>query len=176
MYTLPVNICELLGPLSSFQSFDYAVDNGNTNNTCLMIYFLFSQSPNIKQTKDFTHVHLVRTYLQINYKKNRCLLLRRLKASQITFKEISSKQQCTNVFNTASPTRCFNVNACSKLEMQWGSWQTWMIILQNLVFSWRDKSLLIIAMERITKISRSKQTNPETWEAHSSPRQANTWH
>lgn len=75
MYTLPVNICELLGPLSSFQSFDYAVDNGNTNNTCLMIYFLFSQSPNIKQTKDFTHVHLVRTYLQINYKKKKPLFI-----------------------------------------------------------------------------------------------------
>lgn len=112
---IPVNICELLGPLSSFQSFDYAVDNGNTNNTCLMIYFLISQSPNIKQTKDFTHVHLVRTYLQINFKKMLCLLLRRLKASQIMFKEVCSKQQCTNVFNTASPKgSCFNESACSK--------------------------------------------------------------
>lgn len=119
MYTLPVNICELLGPLSSFQSFDYAVDKGNTNNTCLMIYFLISQSPNIKQTKDFTHVHLVRTYLQINSKKSLCLLLRRLKASQITFKEISSKQQCTNVFKTASPKgSCFNASAFSKSEVQ----------------------------------------------------------
>lgn len=45
---IPVSICELLGPLSSFQAFDYAVDDGNTNSTRRMLYFRISQPPNIK--------------------------------------------------------------------------------------------------------------------------------
>lgn len=142
VYTPSKYICELLGPLSSFQSFDYAVDNGNTNNTCLMIYFLISQSPNIKQTKDFTHVHLVRTYLQINYKKKTAVYywedsklhkLRLRKSVQNSSAQMCLIQQvqlAVSMWMLALSWKCSE--AADRRE--WLSYKTWSSVEETKVF------------------------------------------